>query len=133
MVGENVTFNLSSDYGKIYTIGIDDANENRIDTYDTKESSYTRTFDSPGQYSCYITTHNGIGLTNSEQIYFKIVDKFDINIDFSTNLNDVVFLQKILLRRTTLTADQTQLADLNSDGMINVIDLMLLKRTLLNP
>lgn len=26
MVGENVTFNLSSDYGKIYTIGIDDAN-----------------------------------------------------------------------------------------------------------
>lgn len=72
-------------------------------------------------------------MTDSERIYFKIVDKFDINIDFSTNLNDVVFLQKILLRRTTLTADQTQLADLNSDGMINVIDLMLLKRTLLNP
>lgn len=72
-------------------------------------------------------------MTDSEQIYFKIVDKFDINIDFSTNLNDIVFLQKILLHRTTLTADQTQLADLNSDGMINVIDLMLLKRTLLNP
>ena len=72
-------------------------------------------------------------MTDSEQIYFKIVDKFNINIDFSTNLNDIVFLQKILLRRTTLTDDQNQLADLNSDGSINVLDLMLLKRTLLNP
>ena len=131
MVGENVTFNYSSKYGFGYTIGIDDANENRIDTYDTKKSSYTRTFDSPGQYSCYITTYNGVGLTDSERIYFKIVDKCDINIDFSTNLNDVVFLQKILLRQTTFTADQAQLADYNGDGSINVLDLMLLKRALL--
>ena len=131
MVGENVTFNYSSKYGFGYTIGIDDANGNRIDTYDTKKSSYTRTFDSPGQYSCYITTYNGVGLTDSERIYFKIVDKCDINIDFSTNLNDVVFLQKILLRQTTLTADEAQLADYNGDGSINVLDLMLLKRALL--
>ena len=131
MVDENVTFNYSSKYGFGYTIGIDDANGNRIDTYDTKKSSYTRTFDSPGQYSCYITTYNGVGLTDSERIYFKIVDKCDINIDFSTNLNDVVFLQKILLRQTTLTADQAQLADYNGDGSINVLDLMLLKRALL--
>ena len=131
MVGENVTFNYSSKYGFGYTIGIDDANGNRIDTYDTKKSSYTRTFDSPGQYSCYITTYNGVGLTDSERIYFKIVDKCDINIDFSTNLNDVVFLQKILLRQTTFTADQAQLADYNGDGSINVLDLMLLKRALL--
>ena len=131
MVGENVTFNYSSKYGFGYTIGIDDTNGNRIDTYDTKKSSYTRTFDSPGQYSCYITTYNGVGLTDSERIYFKIVDKCDINIDFSTNLNDVVFLQKILLRQTTFTADQAQLADYNGDGSINVLDLMLLKRALL--
>ena len=131
MVDENVTFNYSSKYGFGYTIGIDDANGNRIDTYDTKKSSYTRTFDSPGQYSCYITTYNGVGLTDSERIYFKIVDKCDINIDFSTNLNDVVFLQKILLRQTTFTADQAQLADYNGDGSINVLDLMLLKRALL--
>ena len=131
MVGENVTFNYSSKYGFGYTIGIDDANGNRIDTYDTKESSYTRTFDLPGQYSCYVTTYNGVGLTDSERIYFKIVDKCDINIDFSTNLNDVVFLQKILLRQIALTADQAQLADYNGDGSINVLDLMLLKRALL--
>ena len=132
VVGENVTFNYSSKYGFGYTIGIDDANRNRIDTYDTKESSYTRTFNSPGQYSCYVTTYNGVGLTDSERIYFKIVDKCDINIDFSTNLNDVVFLQKILLRQTVLTADQAQLADYNGDGNINVLDLMLLKRALLS-
>ena len=59
--------------------------------------------------------------------------KGDLNGDTNITLTDLIPLQKHLLLRTNLTTEQSALADLNSDGMINVIDLMLLKRTLLNP
>lgn len=76
MVGEDVVFELSSDTGVLYTVGIDDADGNRIDTYNTNtvDTSYVRSFDQPGEYSCYITAYNGIGLTDSERIYFKVYD-----------------------------------------------------------
>lgn len=74
-VGETVTFNMSSDIGTVYTIGIDDANGNRIDTQDTNQTTYSRTFSNAGDYSCYITTYNSKGFADSERIYFKIYDK----------------------------------------------------------
>ena len=75
-VGENVTFELSSDTGRNFTVGIDDADGNRIDTHDTNlyEYSYTRSFDKPGIYSCYITTYNDHGYCDSDRIYFIISD-----------------------------------------------------------
>ena len=101
-VGENVTFNLSSDLGVCYTIGIDDEDDSgrRIDTYDTHDISYTRTFDKAGKYSCYITTYNTYGLADSERIYFEVYDKkpqwakvsipknlFDVGEDVTFNLS----------------------------------------------
>ena len=55
----------------------------------------------------------------------------DLNQDGTLSLTDLIPLQQSLLRQTTLTADQAQLADYNGDGNINVLDLMLLKRALL--
>lgn len=55
----------------------------------------------------------------------------DLNQDGTLSLTDLIPLQQSLLRQTTLTADQAQLADYNGDGSINVLDLMLLKRALL--
>jgi len=71
-VGEEIKFNFSSTNALRYTIGIDDANGNRIDTQLTDKSNYTKKIETAGKYSCYITAHNGIGLTDSQRIYFNV-------------------------------------------------------------
>lgn len=130
-IGEEVDFILSSNTGVTYTVGIDDSNGNRIDTYDTRDSSYTRTFDTAGSYSCYITTYNGLGLTDSERIYFYIISEYgDLTQDNATTITDAVALQKYLLAIKTLTAEQKAAADMNSDGRVNIFDLNLLKAAL---
>ena len=131
MLNENVTFHCSSKYGYAYTIGIDDENGNRIDTYDTKENSYTRVFNEPGKYSCYITTYNGYGLADSERIYFTVSVCGDLNLDRKLTISDTLLLQDYLLGRSVLTNDQKQQADLNQDGVIDGFDLAFLKHLLL--
>jgi len=39
------------------------------------EYTYTRSFETPGEYSCYITTYNDYGLADSKRIFFTIYDK----------------------------------------------------------
>jgi endo-1,4-beta-xylanase len=52
----------------------------------------------------------------------------DLDGDEVVALTDLVLLQKYLLQRQSLTAEQGEVADYNGDGNINVIDLILLKR-----
>ena len=132
-VGEELVFRCSSEHGYVYTIGIDseDGGRTRIDTYDTKESSYTRSFSKPGKYSCYITTYNGYGLADSERIYFTILPSpGDLNSDNTLTTADAVLLQRYLLGEDTLTQSQWQTADLNADGTVNGFDLALLRQKL---
>ena len=132
-VGEELVFRCSSEHGYVYTIGIDseDGGRTRIDTYDTKESSYTRSFSKPGKYSCYITTYNGYGLADSERIYFTILPSpGDLNSDNTLTTADAVLLQRYLLQERTLTQTQWQTADLNADGTVNGFDLALLRQKL---
>ena len=132
-VGEELVFRCSSEHGYVYTIGIDseDGGRTRIDTYDTKESSYTRSFSKPGKYSCYITTYNGYGLADSERIYFTILPSpGDLNFDNTLTTADAVLLQRYLLQERTLTQSQWQTADLNADGTVNGFDLALLRQKL---
>lgn len=56
----------------------------------------------------------------------------DVNLDGRVNVQDVVLLQKYLIRKETLTAEQAKPADSNSDGVINVIDLSSLKNWILS-
>ena len=51
----------------------------------------------------------------------------DVNLDGTVNVQDVVLLQKYLIRKETLTAEQAKAADVNEDGIVNVIDLSRLK------
>ena len=51
----------------------------------------------------------------------------DVNLDGIINVQDVVLLQKYLIRIETLTAEQAKPADVNEDGVVNVIDLLRLK------
>ncbi|MFR3848371.1 MAG: CHAP domain-containing protein, partial [Ruminococcus callidus] len=87
MAGETLTFNLSSEGGVAYTVGIDtenaDGGRTRIDTHDTRDTSYSRSFNNPGKYSCYITTYNEYGLADSERIYFEVYDKKPENVSVS--------------------------------------------------
>lgn len=55
----------------------------------------------------------------------------DVNGDGTTDLTDLVLLQKYLVRKGTLTAEQSSRADLNADHVLNVVDVMLLRQLLL--
>ncbi len=55
----------------------------------------------------------------------------DVNGDGTADLTDLVLLQKYLVRRGTLTAEQSGRADLNADHVLNVVDAMLLRQLLL--
>lgn len=55
----------------------------------------------------------------------------DTNLDDKVGLMDVVCLQKYLLRSTAFDENQWNNADINQDGEVDVFDLALLKRMLL--
>ncbi|MGN1223862.1 MAG: carbohydrate-binding domain-containing protein [Ruminococcus sp.] len=56
----------------------------------------------------------------------------DVTLDGSVNLSDVVAAQQYLLNRRTLSPEAGANADYNADNVCNVIDLVLLKRDVLN-
>ena len=55
----------------------------------------------------------------------------DVNLDGSVNLSDAVAMQQYLLQERTLSAEAGANADYNADGVCNVIDLSMIKRTVL--
>ena len=55
----------------------------------------------------------------------------DVNLDGSVNLSDAVAMQQYLLQERTLSAEAGANADYNADGVCNVIDLAMIKRTVL--
>ena len=55
----------------------------------------------------------------------------DVNGDGTMNLTDLVLLQKYLVRKGTMTAEQSSRADLNADHVLNVVDAVLLRQLLL--
>lgn len=88
-----------------------------------------------GHYEAYLDMVVNDNIIMSNIVKFDIAEGTpipgDLNQDGTLSLTDLIPLQQSLLRQTTLTADQAQLADYNGDGSINVLDLMLLKRALL--
>ena len=56
----------------------------------------------------------------------------DINIDNDITISDVVLLQKYLVAKDFFNKAECKLADMNSDGKVNVFDLIILKRKILN-
>ncbi|MBE6877385.1 MAG: hypothetical protein E7496_11835 [Ruminococcus sp.] len=59
-------------------------------------------------------------------------EKGDMDGDNLINLTDVVFLQKYLMGRQSMTQEQFYRADMNEDGRVNIFDLMLQKKELLD-
>lgn len=61
---------------------------------------------------------------------YKPIVYGDLNSDNTLTAADAVLLQNYLLNAATLTADQQQAADLNADGVVNALDLALLRQKL---
>ena len=94
--------------------------------------------DTCGIYSVTVTTPSGIAKTvevcEVADVILQPVQPVsgDINQDGTADLADVILLQKYLLAQSSLTQEQTQLADLQSDDTINGFDLALLRTSCLS-
>ncbi len=56
--------------------------------------------------------------------------KGDVFRNWEIDLQDVILFQKYLLKKSSFTQEQAETADINGDGIVNIYDLLLLKRTL---
>ncbi len=68
---EEIVFRFSSDNATAYTIGIDDANGNRLIT-ESCGNEYRRVISEPGSYSCYVTAYNNVSYKDSARVYFRV-------------------------------------------------------------
>ena len=87
-----------------------------------------------GTYQAYVDTRFGSDMQMSNIVTFNVtkakIQIGDLNADNTLTTADAVFLQNYLLNAATLTADQQQAADLNADGVVNALDLALLRQKL---
>ena len=132
-LGENIDFSFTSKNAAELYIPVDVNGKRKFFMDVTGKTSYSCSFDEAGDYGFYLVARNAYGEATAKYMEFKIISPIqgDLNQDGTLSLTDLIPLQQSLLRQTTLTADQAQLADYNGDGNINVLDLMLLKRALL--
>lgn len=99
----------------------------------------------PGYTFSYWETSDGKKLNiNSAEIEFNtdltvtaVYEKSDIiigdiNVDGSVNISDLVILQKYLLGKISITAEQAARADVYADEVIDIFDMVLLRKTCLN-
>ena len=133
-LGESINFKFSCDYETELYIPVDVNGKRKFFIDVTGKDFYSCSFDEIGTYGFYLVARNAYGEATAKYMDFKIISPIqgDLNQDGTLSLTDLIPLQQSLLRQTTLTADEAQLADYNGDGNINVLDLMLLKRALLS-
>lgn len=54
----------------------------------------------------------------------------DVDADGKAGVSDAVIIQQHILRRNALTPEQTERADINSDGNVDIFDMILIRRIL---
>ena len=69
--------------------------------------------------------------TKDQTLYAHWRVKGDIDTDDKIGVIDIITVQKYLHRNNEFTKEQYEIADMNGDGKVNVIDLALMKRQLL--
>ena len=132
--GESISFSYTIENSNDSYIGIDkDGTRYASIPVSGTSGTVSYTFTEPGSYCVIVEGSNPYGYKFCDKgIWISVkYTPGDLNQDGTLSLTDLIPLQQSLLRQTTLTADQAQLADYNDDGSINVLDLMLLKRALL--
>ena len=69
--------------------------------------------------------------TKDQTLYAHWNVKGDIDMSDKIGVFDILFMQEYLHKRIEFTQEQYEIADMNGDGKVNVIDLALMKRQLL--
>lgn len=100
-----------------------------VDNVEPKVTTTTTTDTTSAETTTTTTVTTPSETTTTTEPTFRLGD---VNLDGNVNVQDVVLLQKYLIRKETLTAEQAKPADSNSDGVINVIDLSSLKNWILS-
>ena len=95
-----------------------------VDNVEPKVTTTTTTDTTPAETTTTTTVTTPAETTTTTEPTFWLGD---VNLDGTVNVQDVVLLQKYLLRKETLTAEQAKVADVKKDGVVNVIDLSRLK------
>lgn len=133
-IGEKITFTASSDFAGEYWIGIDNEGSRYI-TQEMPNGQLTLSFDKAGSYSAYVTSSNSLGGKDSTLIYFMVYDpeklQGDVNADGQFTVSDVVLLQKWILAVPNVELTDWKAADLCEDNRLDVFDLCLMKRMLI--
>ena len=131
VMGESITFNYTIENSTDSCIGID-KDGSRFDTVNVTgtSGSISYTFSQPGVYCVITAGSNPYGAACCDGVWVKVKLPGDLNADNTLTTADAVFLQNYLLNAATLTADQQQAADLNADGVVNALDLALLRQKL---
>lgn len=132
--GNSITLNIQkssyTDYFRIYR-SID--NENFKAVAEITDLSYTdENLNYNKEYYYKIEYVNRYYTEQSDAICITTDKEMtgDLNQDNTLTMTDAVFLQKHLLTLKDITAEQLKLADMNSDGKVNIFDLALLKESL---
>lgn len=131
VMGESITFNYTIENSTDSCIGID-KDGSRFDTVNVTgtSGSISYTFSQPGVYCVITAGSNPYGAACCDGVWVKVKLPGDLNSDNTLTTADAVLLQNYLLNAATLTADQQQAADLNADGVVNALDLALLRQKL---
>lgn len=137
LVNEPITFSAESDLANEFIIGIDRDGE-RLFTENMPDGELTKSFTEPGTYYAYVTSSNGYGYVDSKLISFTVysteedmIYNGDCNDDGEFNISDIVLLQKWLLTVPDTKLPCWQSADLCKDGVLDVFDLVMMKRKIL--
>jgi|GEM_PF-521531 len=132
-----VSLSVDTVCAKGQVVGIDKEGEGRIITEEC-DSTYKIAASElgEGKYSAYFSVYNGSGGVDTKRIEFEIT-KFsniigDCNNDGEFTVSDIVILQKWLLAVPDTHLANWKAADLYEDGKLNVFDLCLMKRKLIN-
>ena len=131
VMGESITFNYTIENSTDSCIGID-KDGSRFDTVNVTgtSGSISYTFSQPGVYCVITAGSNPYGAACCDGVWVKVKLPGDLNSDNTLTTADAVLLQRYLLGEDTLTQSQWQAADLNADGVVNALDLALLRQKL---
>lgn len=140
MTGEDVLFSMHSDDAEIYYLTIRQGDEILCsERIPAEQTLYVKAFDQAGVYTVSCAAGNAYGVTAGDPVQFEIFEappvpeylEGDVNLDGTTDSQDLQLLQDYLQCKCVLTKEQFEVADLNLDGICNIFDFNMLKKLLL--
>ncbi len=126
--------------------GLSNSQENGLGTYMDNPDSDGDGLSDGEEVNLYSTQplnpdSDGDGLTDGEEVQTYATDPLTSNLgdlaprgnpDGALNAGDLVVLSRIIFDQVTPTTLESLMADINQDGVLNVVDFMLLQKAIMN-